>query len=139
MEERQCLAAHCEQMNHQAARLVRLRDAGFEAREGLGIVPLQHQQVCVDHPMIVWQFDWTDVLQSAPSRLAALPIVAAPTVIEQPASGGQHLGVTVEPWIADTRAQRHGFFDRSYAAIRIDEAERTNEKAQCGNSSERES
>src|SRR5262245_10128791 len=93
----------------------------------------------LDHLVIIGQSGWTQLLERPTSGLAHLPILAAPGVIEKLASGGQQLGTAAEQWIAETGAQGYGFLDRSDAAVRIDEAERTDEKAECGDASRSES
>src|SRR5262249_20054967 len=131
LEQRHRLAAQREEVRHQARGLIRLRDAGFQTREGLSIVALEHEQVCVDHLVIVRQSGWTELLQGSASGLAHLPMLVAPRVIEELAASGQQLGAAAEQWIAEARAERQGFLDGSNAAVRVDEAERTDEKAQC--------
>src|SRR5262249_28243880 len=81
-------------------------------------------------PVIVRQSAGTQSLERSTRRLANLPVLAAPGVVEEPAPGSEQLGAGVEQRIAETGAQGHGFFDRGNAAVRIDEAEGANQKAQ---------
>src|SRR5262249_4435211 len=137
VEQRHGLPAQREEVNHQAGWLVRLRDAGFQSRESLPVVALEHQEMRVDHLMVLGQSSWAQRLERQATGLAHLPILAAPGVIEQLAAGRQQRSAALEQWIAEPGAQGDGFIDRRHAAIRIDQAERTDEKAERRDSSGR--
>src|SRR5262245_36801137 len=118
-------------MRYQADRLVRLGEAGFEGRERLRIVSPEDQNMREDHPVVLRHGGGTQALERLASGLAELPILAPPSLEEQPASGGEKLRAVVQQWIADPGAQRHGLVNRGEAAVRIEEYEGTDEGAEC--------
>src|SRR4029453_11378799 len=114
-----------------AGGLVHRRNAGLEISESLGVVALQHLQMCVDHPVICGQLGIAEAADRLTCRRTQVPVRLAPTVVPEPGTAGEHLGAGVEEGIAAAGAELHGSLDGGDSAVRIDEAERPDQATQC--------
>jgi hypothetical protein len=118
-------------VRHQAGGLIHFWEAHFEDLEGLLIVTLEHLNVRINH-LVKWRR--VCIAQIAERRVggcAEVRIFLAPRIVEQAATGCQHLGACQKNWIVGASAYLHGLFHRGEALVGINEAKRPHQGSQC--------